>query len=102
MRMLVPDGGLLLQAKKEAAIRPAEKARKSGVATFSINASSLRSSPVAPAAPVSAQKYEETPSAAALRRASSNGTANTMSIDGGGECDDVSSATTASTGESGR
>ena len=73
------------------------------MATFSINASSLRKSPVAPPppAPVSAPVFEEAPSSAALRRTSSSGTANSMSIDGGIGGDEASSAATA-TAESGR
>ena len=72
------------------------------MATFSINASSLRRSPAAPAAPVSAPEAEEAPSAAALCRTSSGGTAKTMSVDGGGENADASGASTATTSESGR
>ena len=72
------------------------------MASFSINASSLRRSPAAPAAPVPTPEAEEARSAAALRRTFSGSAAKTMSVDGGGEGDDASGAATASTSESGR
>lgn len=93
----------VVQAKSEAVSKPTEKACKSSMASFSINASSLRRQPLAPAAPASAHPQPEEAAAptGSLYRTSSNGTAKTMSIDGA-DSDDVSSAATTSTADSGR
>ncbi|CAK0735693.1 hypothetical protein CVIRNUC_000622 [Coccomyxa viridis] len=91
-----------LQAKSGPTSKPEDRTKRISRASFSINASSLRRAPVAPSAPVSAMEPDSAPAVAGLYRTSSNGTAKTMSVDGGKDPDHVSDPATASTADSNR
>ena len=90
------------QAKSGPTSKPEDRTKRISRASFSINASSLRRAPVAPSAPVSAMEPDSAPAVAGLYRTSSNGTAKTMSVDGGKDPDHVSDPATASTADSNR